>query len=218
MPDQFNRGKWAICAAFLILAAVSGCYTTSHAGAGAIAGAGLGGTMGAILGSDSGHAGGGALLGAVTGAMVGSLAGEAEDARDERDMAIAQARYERDQAARQSVTNADLINMAQAGLSDQVIINSVQTRGGQFDLSPSAIIELKSRGVNDNVILSIQRSAGNRSSGSVAAVYTRPTTTIVSSPPALYVVRPAPTFGVFVGSRPYGYRHRPHNWHHSHHW
>ncbi len=205
------RVKWINCVACGCLAIfATGCRTTSHAEGGALAGAGLGGTLGALIGSQSGHGGSGALLGAMTGAMVGGMAGEAEDAREERDAAIAQTQYERDMAARQSITNLDLINMAQAGLSEKVIMNSVQTRGGQFDLSPSAIIELKSHGVSDNVILSIQRSSDGGISRPVAAVYSRPTT-IVAPPAAVYVVRPAPTYGVFIGSRPH-YHH-----HHSHH-
>jgi hypothetical protein len=117
-------------------------------------------------------------------------------------------------AARQSVTNYDLITMAQAGLSDQVIINSVQTRGGSFDLSPSAIIELKSRGVSENVILQIQKSSD--APRTVALTSSRPVTTIVTTPPAVYVVRPrvVPRVGVYFGARPYGHYHR---WHH-HHW
>lgn len=210
MRNLITHNNFAVCVLCGLAVLVSGCQTSTHAGAGAVAGAGLGGTVGALLGANNGRAGTGALLGAMTGAMVGSIAGDAEDAREERDLAVAQAQYERDQAvARQSVTNLDLIAMAQAGLSDQVIVNAVQTRGGQFDLSPAAIIELKSRGVSENVILSIQRSS--ESSRPVAS-YSRPVTTIVAPPRAVYVVRPAPAFGVYVGARPhsgrYGHYHR----------
>lgn len=208
------RLNWAICitCGWLMLVC-AGCQTTTRAESGAVAGAGLGGTMGAILGSHSGHAGSGALLGAVAGATLGGMAGEAEDARDERDAAIAQAQYERDQAAaRQAITNHDLITMAQGGLSDQVIINSVQTRGGHFDLSPNAIIELKSRGVSENVILEIQRSSSATSSRTVTPVYSSPTVVVAPAPP-VYVVRPTPRIGVYFGPRPYrhGYRHH-HHW------
>lgn len=209
---RVDRVVCVICGCLAMLA--MGCHTTTHAGSGAVAGAGLGGTMGAIMGSNSGHAGSGALLGAMAGATLGGLAGEAEDAREQRDAAIAQAQYERDQtAARQSVTNLDLITMAQAGLSDQVIINSVETRGGAFDLSPAAIIDLKSRGVSENVILAIQRSS--ESGKSRSAIYSSPTTIVAAPPPAVYIVRPTPRVGVYFGARPYGYgyRHRHcHSW------
>ena len=192
----------AACACFVALTV--GCRTTSHAEGGALAGAGLGGTLGALIGSQSGHGGSGALMGAMAGAMVGGLAGEAEDAREERDAAVAQAQYERDVAVRNSVTNYDLINMAQSGLSDQVILNAVDTRGGQFDLSPSAIIELKNHGVSESVILSIQKQSSSRS----WSRYSRPTTIVAPAAP-VYVVRPRPTYGIFIGSRPH-YHHRPH--------
>lgn len=208
MSIYLARRFWVNCVVCVTLAVSAfGCRTANQTEAGALAGAGFGGTLGALIGSQSGRGGTGAVLGAMTGAVVGGLAGEAADARDERDAAIAQAQYERDQSARNAVTNFDLINMSQAGLSDQVVINSVQTRGGQFDLSPSAIIELKSRGVSDNVILSIQQSSQRGSYRSVSSVVSRPTT-IVSAPPTIYYIRPAPTYGVYFGSRPH--YHRPH--------
>lgn len=203
--------NWAVCVICGLAALSTGCQTTSRAETGALAGAGLGGTMGALIGSQNGRAGSGAVLGAMAGAVVGGLAGEAEDARDERDAAIAQAQYERDVAARQSVTNYDLITMAQAGVTDAVIVNSVKTRGGQFDLSPSAIIELKSRGVSDNVILQIQQSS-EQGLARPAMVSSRPVTTIVTTPPPVYIVRPAPVarVGLYFGPRHYGHYHRSH--------
>lgn len=211
--SSINR-TWTICTVCGLALTLTGCATASHADAGALAGAGLGGTMGALIGSQNGHAGGGAALGAVAGAVVGGLAGQAEDVRDQRDAAIAQAQYERaNAAARQAVSNYDLISMAQAGLSDKVIVNAVETRGGQFDLSPSAIIELKSHGVSDDVILSIQHSS--QSSGSYRTAVSPQPMTVVTTAPPVYIVRPAPVprVGVYFGPRPYGpyYRHR-HYW------
>lgn len=204
---------WVVCG---VVVAVSGCRTTSHAQSGALIGTGIGSFVGAVVGGESGHAAGGAVAGALTGAVIGGLAGDAEDAREERDAAVAQAKYQQYIAAQQAVTNSDLITMTQAGLSDQVIVNAVQTRGGQFDLSPNGIIDLKNQGVSDHVILSIQSS----SSRPVATTYAYPTTTIVAPPSAVYVVPPRPTVGVgFMVGRPYGYRGcygRPPR--HFHHW
>lgn len=203
---------WVICG---LLVTSTGCAARNHAEAGAMVGTGVGGVLGALIGGESGHAAGGAVVGALAGATVGGLAGNAEDAREERDVAIAQAQYDRHVAAQQAVTNIDLMTMAQAGLSDQVIVNAVQTRGGQFDLSPAAIIELKNRGVSDSVILAIQNQNTVRP---VATTYAYPTTTVVRP---VYVA-PRPTFGVgvVVAPRPYygyrGYYGRPHR--HHHHW
>ncbi|MDB5385398.1 MAG: hypothetical protein JWM11_1044, partial [Planctomycetaceae bacterium] len=107
-----------------------------------------------------------------------------------------------------------LIDMSEARLSDQVILNAVQTRGGQFDLSPSAIIELKRHGVSDGVIMSIQQS--NRGQAN-AMSYSYPATTVVAPPPSVYIAPAAPTVGIVVAPRPYygygyygGYYGRPH--------
>ena len=113
----------------------------------------------------------------------------------------------------QAVSNLDLITMSQAGLSDAVIVNAVQTRGGQFDLSPNAIIDMKTHGVTDNVILSIQQSNFRRP---VSSTYVYPATTVVAQPSVVYVA-PRPTVGVgfMVGPRPYyrGYYGRPYGRH-----
>lgn len=210
MSNRESWSNWTICVACGLLSVLTGCRTANHAETGGLVGAGFGGVVGSMIGSRSGHSGTGALLGAITGAVVGGLAGEVEDARDERDAAVAQAQYERHMSA-QSVSNLDLITMSQAGLSDQVIVNAVQTRGGQFDLSPNAIIELKNRGVSDYVILTIQQLNGRR-----------PATTTIVTPSRIVYVEPRPTIGVgfMVGSRPHyhsGYYGRPYG-RYSHCW
>jgi hypothetical protein len=208
------RSSWTVWINCSLLLVIAGCRTTSHAQDGALLGAGLGTAAGAIIGSQSGHAAGGALIGALAGAAAGGIAGDAHDARDERDAAIAHTRYQEEaayQAAKMSVTNYDLIEMADAKLSDQVILNAVQTRGGQFDLSPSAIIELKRHNVSDQVVMAIQQSNGR------APTSGRYSTTIINAPQPVYIAPPAPTVGIVVAPRPYyygggggyyGHRHR----------
>lgn len=217
---MFQSRFWpelSVCVVCGLLAASVGCQATNHTEAGAMAGTGIGGVLGAIIGGESGHSAGGAVVGALAGATVGGLAGNAEDAREERDAAVAQAHYDRYLAGRQAVTNLDLMTMAQAGLSDQIIVNAVHTRGGQFDLSPGGIIDLKNRGVSDSVILSIQNQNHVRP---VATTYAYPTTTIVSPAPVYLAPRPTFGVGVVVAPRPYygyrGYYGRPHR--HGPHW
>lgn len=198
-----NKSFVFLCCSVILLA--TGCRTASHAESGALVGAGVGSALGAVIGHQSGHTPGGAVVGALAGAMVGGLAGDAEDAREERDAAISYSRYREEEAAyhasKIAVTNLDLIDMAEAGLSDRVIVNAVQTRGGQFDLSPSAIIELKRHGLSDSAILSIQQL--NRG------------TPPVRSEPYAYVpaptvyIAPRPVVGISVGPRPY-YRYHGH--------
>lgn len=216
------RSSWTVCLSGSLILLLAGCRTTSHAQDGALVGAGLGTAVGAIIGHQSGHTQGGAVIGALTGAVAGSLAGDAQDAREERDAAVAYSRYQDEaayQASKMAVSNHDLIDMAEARLSDRVILNAVQTRGGQFDLSPSAIIELKRHGVSDEVIMGIQQSNRGRADA-VSYRYREPV--IIAPPPTVYVAPPPPQVGIVIAPRPYyGYRYggygRPH-YHHGHRW
>jgi hypothetical protein len=55
------------------------------------------------------------------------------------------------------VTNADIVAMAAAKLSDAVIVSAVeQAARTEFDLSPGALITLKNAGVSDAIIQAMQ--------------------------------------------------------------
>jgi hypothetical protein len=180
-----------IVAAGLALAA-SGCPSMNHTQSGAVVGSGLGALTGAVIGSNSGHAPGGALIGAAVGALAGGTVGHAEDHREARDAAFMQAAYE--QQARGALTNFDLVRMAQSGMGDDVIISSIQTRGGRFDLGTEALINLKANGVSDRVIVAMQQAVQGPPPTVVA-----PGPVVVPGPPVF--VHPAP---VFVGPPPFG--------------
>ncbi len=183
---------------------VCGCASGPHTTAGAGLGTGLGAVTGAVIGSQTGDAASGAAIGAVTGALAGGLVGNAADARDERDAAYAQLHHERALHQPQALTNADLVMMAQSGVGDDVIINSVNTRGGRFDLSPGAIIQLKNSRVSDRVLLAIQSAQGATPPTFVPAAPAYVAQPVVVVPP-----RPALQFGVLVGSRPRWHGPRP---------
>ncbi len=152
----------------------------------ALVGTGIGAVAGAALGDNSGHAARGAVLGAATGAIAGSLIGSAEEARVERDVALAELAAHRQPA----LQNHDLVYMAQNGLGEEVIINAIHTRGGSFDLTPAALVQLRQSGVGDRVI--------------VAAQQARPApTVIVAAPqPEVVVVRPQPRVQFTIGTSP----------------
>ncbi len=198
----------------------AGCANLSHAERGAFFGSGLGGLAGGIIGHQSGRTAGGAMLGTLAGGLAGGLMGDAKDDREERDAAMV---YQAEQARRYAelaLTNADLVKMSQAGLGEDVIIQSVKSRGGRFDLSPDAMIQLKTYGVSDRVILEVQKSGNALPSTTVVPAGG----TIVATPrPQIVVVRPATRVGVVIG-RPVpppvvvypghrGWRYR-----HHHHW
>ncbi len=182
----------------------SGCATMNHTQAGAVVGSGLGAVTGAIVGAGSGHAEGGALIGAAAGALAGGLVGDTEDARDQRDTAIAQAAY--NQQLQQAVTNVDVIQMSQSGISDDVIISSMNAQGGRFDLSPQGIIGLKNSGVSDRLILSMQRF-DHLAPPPVTHVIHEPRTRVIYAEPA-----PAVHFSFGHGHRRHYYGH--HHWDH----
>jgi hypothetical protein len=61
------------------------------------------------------------------------------------------------QQAKNAMTNADVIQMVGAALSEQVIITSIrQAPAKDFDLTPTGLIALKKAGVSDSVILVMQ--------------------------------------------------------------
>lgn len=160
-----------------------GCSSMNHTQAGAVNGTGIGAIAGAIVGSHSGNTGAGALIGAATGGVAGGLIGNAEDARVERDVAIAQANHER--KARAAIRNSDVIQMSQSGVSDTVIMGSIRSRGGAFDLSPSTIIGLKQQGISDPLIEFMQQH--NYVSESAPVVVNSRPSTVVTTPSVVYV-------------------------------
>ena len=65
------------------------------------------------------------------------------------------------------MTNADVIKMVTAGLSDELIIATIhQSETAKFDTSPEALIKLKASKVNDSVITVIM----NRNTSSARVV------------------------------------------------
>lgn len=164
--------------------------------------------MGAAIGAEGGDALPGAVIGGAAGALAGGVLGSVEDANVERDqallqrdVAVAQASYN---VQANALTNFDLIRMAQGGLSDDVIINQIVTRGGRFELTTDAIIALKRSGVSDRVILAAQTAPGPKAPVIVAAP---------RSPDVIYV-EPAPPPVVYHS---WDYHPYHHPWHHRHH-
>jgi uncharacterized protein YcfJ len=211
--------KLTFTAAEIALACLSaaGCAGVNHTGNGALLGSGLGAVTGAMIGDHNGNAGAGALIGAASGALAGGLLGNAEDAREERDAAIAQANYERQtrMAQQYALTNNDVARMSQSGVSDSVIIGSIQSRGGRFDTSPDAIIGLKQGGVSDLVIQTMQHAPP-----ALAAPY-QETVVVPRSPTRVYVepYPPAPSVVVVPRRVVFGWGHHGHYHRRArHHW
>ena len=164
-----------------------GCSSMNHTQAGAINGAGLGAVAGAIVGGPSGDGGAGALIGAATGGLVGSLIGNAEDEREDRAVAHAQAQYE--QKAQAAIRNSDVLEMSHNGVSDSVIMGSIRSRGGAFDLHPQTLIALKQQGLSDP-LLEFMQSHNYVPASERVVIKHRPAR--VSGGPAVVYVTPRP--------------------------
>ena len=190
------------CFILSVLPILHGCAT--HAQQGALVGSGMGALTGAALAC--GNPAEGALIGGLVGAAAGTVIGDSQDARDERDAALVHAA--RVESAAQGLSNHDILNMAANGLGEEVILTSIHTRGGRFDVSPNALVNLKAAGVSDRVIQAMQ---------STPAMGPFPPTLVAGPPPVILEPAPRVDVGFFVGpiGRPgpgpyFHHRHRRH--------
>lgn len=127
-----------------------GCASMSNTERGIGAGGLIGAGTGALIGNATGHTGAGALLGAGIGALSGGLVGNAID--DSEKKTEAQIAAATSPGARGPLGVTDVVQMAQAHISDNVIISQVRSTGSVFHLSANDTIWLKQQGVSDGVI------------------------------------------------------------------
>jgi outer membrane lipoprotein SlyB len=178
-------------------------YYHNDTASGTFMGGALGAVTGAIVGGRKDR-GEGALIGAGVGAITGNLLGRAKDRADERQTAYgtAVAAQATQQAAAMAVTNYDLVSMTRAGVSEDVMISTMRSRGAQLDLSPQGLIAMKQSGVNDRVLLAAQE------------LNHRPAYVYGPAPVATRVV---PSSTVIITPRPRYYWHGPSHHHFDHH-
>lgn len=69
-------------------------------------------------------------------------------------------------SSKPGLTNKDILGMAKAGLSPDVIIAKIQTSACAFDTSPATLIELKSAGVPETIILAMVKCSPSENSQS----------------------------------------------------
>lgn len=150
-----------LLAALLACLSGVGCHTMSNAAQGTLVGGGLGALAGGIVGHQLGHRNAGALIGAAAGGLAGAGVGNEVDVREERDAAIQYSSHLEQAIVSESkgLTNYDLARLTASGASDDVVIAAVRSHGGNFDLSPDGLIQLKALGVSDRVILAVQQNA-----------------------------------------------------------
>ena len=172
----------------------------------------LGGAMGAITGAVIGgrkHAGQDALIGAGVGAITGNLLGRSKDANDERRAAHGAAAVGQmnQQAMAIAVTDNDLVQMTRAGISEDVIISTMRSRGTRIDLSPQSLIALRQQGVSDRVVMAAQQMGAGSGYAPGAPAY---------GPTVVSEIPPPPTVIVAPAYRPYYYYPRPYYYGYGH--
>lgn len=87
--------------------------------------------------------------------------------------------------AQQVLNNDSIVRMAKAGLSDALIVTTINSQPGQYNTSANGIIALKAAGVSDTVIAALL----NRSAAAAAPA---PARTAPAAAPARAAAAPAP--------------------------
>lgn len=102
--------------------------------------------------------------------------------------------------------NYDIVQMTQGGVSDEVIIGSIRSRGGNFDLSPEGIIALKQQRVSDKVVQFMQQHVNQPKEETANVSHS---TTVITP-----VIQPGIIFGPRFGHPYHHHHHRKRN--HAH--
>ncbi len=64
-------------------------------------------------------------------------------------------------AAEEALTNSDVVKMVGAGLSDALVVESIDALAGSFDIRPEALIELRQDGVPESVLQAMVRKTSD---------------------------------------------------------
>jgi hypothetical protein len=161
--------------------AITGCQTPNQTN-GAVAGGVMGGILGTGVGILARNPAAGALIGAGTGAVVGSAVGASQDKKEAK---AAQAYA----AAHPPLSLPDVVQMANSGVSDTVIIQQMDATHSAYNLTPADIQYLTQAHVSNNVIIAMQQRNGT------VVVGPRPVYVVPAYPP------PPPPVAVGVGVR-----------------
>jgi hypothetical protein len=170
----------------LLILGMGGCNSMNNTEAGALGGGAIGAGTGALLGSLTGHAGAGAAIGAGVGAVTGGLIGNSQDKAEARHKeAVAEW-----SAQHPPLALADVVQMTQQHISDDLIIHQMEVSRSYYNLRPEDITYLKSQGVSDRVVYTMQSRRGG---GGATVVQVRP--------PVYVVEREPPPVAVGIGFR-----------------
>ncbi len=155
---------------------VTGCISPQGRPDYTASGALAGGATGAVIGSiaDPHHSGAGALVGGAVGAVVGGLVGHSLDQEQEARLQSQSPQTWQHIDKNQALTTYDVRTLAQAGISDEIIISQIRNSRTVYHLTTADIIGLKNAGVSDNVIDFMINTPNQVSSSSAVSVVGNP--------------------------------------------
>ncbi len=129
-----------------IAALLTGCATKTETGA--LTGAGVGAVAGGLIS----HSAGGAVIGAAVGTVGGAVVGHLMEEDDQKKLDKKSPDTSQKIQNGEPLTVRDVIKMHEAGLSDDVILNTLDATHSTFDLSNSDRRQLKKAGVSKRVV------------------------------------------------------------------
>jgi hypothetical protein len=142
------------CILFVLASTFMGCVAPDgrpdYTGSGALIGGASGATIGAI--ADRRNPGAGALIGGVAGLITGGLIGHGMDQQARAREVPPPPTYLPPPQYQPPPSLSDIESMSRTGMSDDVIINQINSTHAVYHLDTDAILSLKNAGVSQNVI------------------------------------------------------------------
>jgi len=156
-------------------------------------------------------------------------AGKAAAQESSTSTTVAAQRAAASQAAPQlSYGVSDVVQLAHANVSEDVILNYVKNSGNAYGLDAGQILYLKQQGVSDRIIntmldqrsrlAAVQTASSQNNSGAnnapTATVITQPSVSYVQTalPSTVYVIPDTQTYNYYAYSYPYYYRYPYYGW------
>jgi len=148
------RPCFACCVVLFVTTLNLGCHSPLHRDRGALVGGLTGAGIGAAIGENNDEPLAGAAIGAAVGALTGGALGSSVDAEIAQNNAIIEQRLGQRLAG--AVTIPQVVSMTSAGLGDDVITTHIRANGIAQRPTADDLIAMKSQGVSDVVINSMQ--------------------------------------------------------------
>lgn len=141
--------------ALLVLVTAAGCQSPYRSDQGALFGGLTGAAVGAVVGDAVGNPGAGAAIGAGVGAISGAAVGAELDQIEAQNRAMIAQQLGRE-VRPGAVTLTEVINMTQAGVNDELIVNHIRAHGSARLPTTDDVIMLTQNGVSPEVIKAMQ--------------------------------------------------------------